>query len=236
MTAAALTDLVPLSRLRISVLDNPTKYFEAMYNPTSYGKSFRNAYDKRQAINSTGSKQRFLVNESDQLKLKLILEGSPVATAGLITLPFTSNSVADQLANFLKIAQKMVGKRHKPNDLKISWGKMNFEGVLLSAEVTYTAFDRSGNPLRAEVDTVFEGKMKDPAGIAIKNSPDLSHSYTVMDGDTLPAIADRYYGDADLHTLIATHNALDSLRRLKTGTILSIPPIPKEDEEGESYV
>ncbi|MFM2376230.1 MAG: hypothetical protein RLZZ165_1327 [Bacteroidota bacterium] len=236
MISFGLTDLVPLSRLRIAVLDNPTKYFEVMYNPTSYGKSFRNVYDKRQAINTTGSKQRFLVNESDQLKFKLILEGSPVATAGLITLPFTSHSVTDQLADFLKIAQRMVGGRHKPNDLKISWGKMSFEGVLLSAEVTYTAFDRSGNPLRAEVDTVFEGKMNDPAGIAIKNSPDLSHTYTVMDGDTLPAIADRYYGDVELHPLIATHNALDNLRRLKTGTTLTIPPIPKEDEEGGDHV
>jgi nucleoid-associated protein YgaU len=47
----------------------------------------------------------------------------------------------------------------------------------------------------------------------------------VAQGDTLPAIAFRAYGDESLWRSIATRNAIDDPSRLVAGTVLQVPAI-----------
>src|SRR4029077_18597838 len=50
--------------------------------------------------------------------------------------------------------------------------------------------------------------------------PDISHSYTVVAGDTLSGIAQRSYGYASLYTLIAEMNNIADPDTVNTGQVL----------------
>jgi nucleoid-associated protein YgaU len=57
------------------------------------------------------------------------------------------------------------------------------------------------------------------------SSPDKTHSHVVATGETLGAIAYRYYSDCATWRQIADANALDDPRRLMPGRQLTVPSI-----------
>ena len=60
---------------------------------------------------------------------------------------------------------------------------------------------------------------------ANRSSPDLSHLVEVRDGDTLPLLCDRIYGDAAYYVDVARFNGLDNFRQLTPGVRLHFPPL-----------
>ncbi|MEC5174011.1 nucleoid-associated protein YgaU [Chryseobacterium nepalense] len=60
-----------------------------------------------------------------------------------------------------------------------------------------------------------------------KQSPDLTHKRTVQDGDTLPLMTERIYGDSKYYLEVAKANGLVNFRQLKPGSELYFPPIEK---------
>jgi len=46
----------------------------------------------------------------------------------------------------------------------------------------------------------------------------------LLDGDTLPAMCDRLYGDSKYYIAVAAANGLTSFRDIKPGTPLVFPP------------
>ena len=89
---------------------------------------------------------------------------------------------------------------HQPYYLHLYWGQFDFRGVLDQADVTYTLFDRNGEPLRATVKLSLKEALA-PNEVAAEEraaSPDLYQTWLVADGDTLDGIAERVYGDAGL--------------------------------------
>ena len=123
----------------------------------------------------------------------------------------------------------MDGELHEPKFLKIEWGDLIFDCRLESVEVNYTLFNRSGQPIRAELDTVFIGDIQDSKRIKQENkqSPDLTHTRTIQGGDKLPLIAHEIYGDPAYYIKLARVNNLNSLRKLNIGTTINLPPIKK---------
>ena len=57
------------------------------------------------------------------------------------------------------------------------------------------------------------------------SSPTRSHSHVVAAGDTLAAIAARYYRKPGTWRAIADANSIEDPRRLEIGRFLAIPPI-----------
>jgi len=55
----------------------------------------------------------------------------------------------------------------------------------------------------------------------------VSRKYQIKAGDTLTAVAQRYYGDATLFGLIAAANQLADPNKVAPGQVLSIPDLPK---------
>ena len=55
--------------------------------------------------------------------------------------------------------------------------------------------------------------------------PSLGRKYTVVAGDTLSELAQRFYGDASLFTLIAAANHLPDPDVIKVGQVLRIPEL-----------
>jgi nucleoid-associated protein YgaU len=137
--------------------------------------------------------------------------------------------VKDTVDDFLKSCFYMDGDIHEPRFLLVTWSKFNFECRLRSVSVSYSKFNEQGVALRANLDTVFVADMPDAKRIKLENkrSPDITHTRTVLEGQTLTGLTKEVYGDAAHFLMVAQANELDHFRRLKPGTQLHFPPLEK---------
>ncbi len=232
-----------LEKLKIKVYGNrlriglPQDTFEAMFNPESYSLKYENVYHSYQGINTSGRTAKYSLSKPQRLSLKFILDDTGVADYGLYGFAGASlvgkisgkKDVYQQVNRFLNLTTYMDGDLHEPKFLKIEWGDLIFDCRLESVDITYTLFNRSGQPIRAELDTVFIGDIKDSKRIKQENkrSPDLTHKRTIKAGDNLPLLAQEVYGDSAYYLKLASVNNLNSLRQLKIGTTINLPPIKK---------
>jgi nucleoid-associated protein YgaU len=97
-------------------------------------------------------------------------------------------------------------------------------------DVKYTAFNRDGSPLHAELSAVFVEDLdpKKKASADRLSSPDLTHMRVVRAGDSLPLLCIEIYGSASHYLRVAEVNALDDFRVLEPGTSLYFPPFAAE--------
>ncbi len=170
------------------------------------------------------------------------------------SLPGTSMlipDIASEVERFLGVTMRRYTGSHRPLYLILRWGttlidpstktevlnqlktplilkgneKHAYPCVLESVNINYTLFDRSGNPLRAELDTVFiEDPINKPEGGGLQ-SPDVTHVRTVNAGDSLPLMTAEVYDEPSYYIQVADANKLDSVRNLQPGEILIFPPI-----------
>ena len=217
------------------------KTYEVWFNPESYSFRYENEFQPAQGINTAGRTARYALTRSRTLSLKLIIDDtsatsgvgsglsstSRIRTARRFLLKKTPSTVHDQVEEFLDIAARMDGDIHAPRYLKLEWGDLIFDCRLQSVEVNYTLFNRSGMALRAELDAVFLEDLnpKKLAELTKKSSPDLTHTRTVMNGDTLPIMTDRIYRDPTYYIRVAQANKLNNFRQLRTGSSLTFPPV-----------
>ena len=81
--------------------------------------------------------------------------------------------------------------------------------------------------MRAKATMSFQG-FKNPQEAALEanmSSPDLSHAVVVTEGDTLPLLCHRIYGDSRYYVDVARFNGLHAFRALKPGLTLRFPPL-----------
>ncbi|NEO94689.1 MAG: hypothetical protein F6K56_32670 [Moorea sp. SIO3G5] len=211
--------------------------FEVMFNPESYSLQYGNVYQKKQGINTSSRSAKYTLTKPEELSLKLILDDTGVADDGgfgfagasLVANLLGTRDVDKQVKKFLKLTFEMDGSIHEPKYLKIEWGDLIFDCRLQSVNVKYTLFNRSGKPIRAELDTVFIEDIKDSKRIKLvnKRSPDLTHTRTIKAGDKLPVMAQEIYGESAYYIQLARANNLNNFRKLKTGTTIKLPPIEK---------
>lgn len=226
--------------------------FFPMYNPESYKLDYRMEYDKEQRLIVGNADKKFLRVNPKKLNLKLIFDGTSSSPNDLIRNNLEKapkfNGVVAQVGAFLSLAAKVgapevdqfgeqevlrndagdvTAEIHKPMVMSIVWGTFFMTGVLTSASVNYTMFTPEGVPIRAEmVVEIDESKSMTSIERAMKlMSPDLSKSVIVKQGDTLPDLCYKEYGDASLYPKIAEVNELTNFRKLKPGMELLFPPI-----------
>jgi hypothetical protein len=229
-----LLNLFKLEKLKIHVYGNrkrigvPESTFEVMFNPESYSLSYENKFDWKQGINTSGRSAKYSLSKPSDLSLKIILDGTGVSEYGIVSL-FKKKDVNKEVQKFLKLTSYMDGKTHEPKFLKIEWGDLIFKCRLKKAEVSYTLFEKSGVPLRAEIDAVFVGDMEDSERLKKENksSPDLTHVRLVKAHDTLPLLCEEIYGAPDQYLMVAAANKLNDFRNLIPGQELFFPPLEK---------
>lgn len=230
-------NIVKLEKLRIGVYTDrmrkgkPQDTFEVMFNPESFSMKHKNVFQTRQGANTSGSQVLFSHSRSDRLSLKLVFDGTGVSNYGLDSLTGGgSGSVSEQINKFRNLCFYMDGEIHEPKFLKIEWGDgplQIFDCRLDSVDIKYTSFEKGGAPLRAELTTMFiedkdAEKLRRQEG---KASPDLTHTRTVKDGDTLPLLCKEIYGSSAHYLRVAKANNLDGFRNLTPGQEIVFPPI-----------
>lgn len=196
--------------------------FEAMFNPASYQQTYSIVY-------SSGKKaadRQYLREAPSELSLTLVLDGTGVDEMGVFA--FGRKSVRERVEDFKRVAYDYDGAIHESNYLVVEWGGgLSFDCRLASVTVKYTAFNRDGTPLRAELDVklITDRSAAKDHKKKKKSSPDLTHSRIVKHGDTLPLLTRELYGSSARYLDVARFNALDDFRRLTPGQQLFFPPL-----------
>jgi LysM repeat protein len=235
-------NLFKLQKLKITAYTTSSRQgllpasFEVMFNPNSISVKHENKFSKLQGINTSGRKAEYSHSRSKEVKLDLVLDGTGVTDFGIATLlGMGTKSVAEQIEKFLELCFKMDGGIHEPKYLKIQWGEgalKDFDCRLQSVDIEYTLFDKSGAPLHAVLKTNFIEDL-DPAKRTRqegKNSPDLSHTRVVKNGDTLPLLSKEIYGSAEYYLRVAQVNNIDDFRNLTPGQKIIFPPLASRNE------
>jgi len=232
-----LTKFFKLEKLKIKAYAKkarvgvPEGTFEAMFNPESFQQKYAVVYGKKQGRNSSGKDVQYDRSLPSDLDLKLILDGTDASQSGVFAvagyLRKSNMSVSQQVKKFLDLTFHMNGEIHQPNYLSVEWGDLIFACRLSSVDVNYTSFDRSGKPLRAELDislVAAEEVIKRQA-IENKSSPDLTHRRIVKSGDTLPLMTQEIYGSSIHYLRVAQVNRINDFRNLKPGLEIFFPPL-----------
>lgn len=201
-----------------------SRSFTAMLNPAEFRHKREIRYNTRMSLGQVGSEARFSGVMPDTVNFSLVLDG----TGAVPRVPGEApREVADHVKSLNDVVYKYDGQEHEPDHVRLLWGTLILYGRLQSMSLQYTLFKPSGDPLRAKVDMEFVGFMssKEAELAANRSSPDLSHRVEVRDGDTLPLLCNRIYGDPSYFVDVARFNGLDGFRRLAPGTVLHFPPL-----------
>lgn len=122
---------------------------------------------------------------------------------------------------------------HAPPIVIVSWSSLQFRCVLARASQKFIMFSDDGTPVRARVTVTFN-EVIDPeqeAKEVSRQTADFTKMHVVTDGETLSAIAARFYEDPRSWRPIAIENDLDDPRALFAGQELRIPSLPFIDPQ-----
>lgn len=195
--------------------------YRALINPDKYTHRYEIAFNEEQGIGTSNASIKYKKTPPQGLDFELIFDGTGV-------LSNARTDVVADINSFKKIVYDYNGDIHKPNYVKLIWGKgMNFRSQLTSLSLNYTMFRADGSPLRARATVSFK-EYQNPTQItanAANGSPDMTHEWLVKAGDTLPALSSQIYGDCSHYLKVAAYNKLDNFRYLKPGTTLYFPPL-----------
>lgn len=116
---------------------------------------------------------------------------------------------------------------HAPPVCLFSWGNMQFTCVLENIRQRFTMFLENGIPVRSTLGVVF--KEYTAPEIEARRRPLQSSDHityrVVKEGDTLSGIAGEEYNDPMKWRPIAQFNGIDNPRTLRSGRVLTIPPL-----------
>ena len=195
--------------------------YSCMLNPESIKWNKRIEYNKQQPPDSSSAAQKYQRTPSDSLDFDIVIDCTGIVDSKRVNL-------SDEIASLERIVFAYNGKIHRPNFVKIQWGKnLMFKGVLVSMNTNYTLFRPDGSPIRAKLSLSFEQYIS-PGTINKtdnRQSPDVTHLVKVIEGQSLPMICYRAWNDPFKYIDVASYNKLNKFRQLKGHSNLILPPV-----------
>lgn len=211
--------------------------FRTLLNPEKYVFKYKVEQNNQQASGTSSSAPRYNRTPPEDLDLEFIFDRTGVllnygdpSTASDDHLSVDEGvGIADDVDQFKRVVFDYNGDEHRPNYLIITWGALLFKGVLTEMDITFKLFKSDGTPLRATATAKFKGFIEDNLRVALENnnSPDLTHVRVVTEGDTLPLMTFRIYGDSKYYLEVAKVNKITNFRKLRVGQQIFFPPIEK---------
>lgn len=199
--------------------------FLTSMTPEKYTINYKVVRDPAQPNNASTGAPKYIRSDPQALTLDILFDRTGV----LKDYPANDAGVEPDLKVFRDTIFVYDGESHQPYFLKIHWGNLLFKGVMDEMAVEYKLFKANGAPLRAVAKVTFKEFVEEPKRQAEekKSSPDLTHMRTVKDGETLPLMTHRIYGDSKYYLEVARLNNLPNFRKLKPGQQIWFPPIQK---------
>lgn len=202
-------------------VDRGRKPFEVQINPAEFNFKRSICYNSKPTLGQPRARPRFSAVGPDEIDFALVFDGTGAVPESHPV------DVIDRLNALNDVVYKYEGKDHQPSEVRIAWGTLILDGRMKSMDTQFTLFRADGAPLRARVSLSFVGVSTNTQAnlSANRSSPDLSHRVVVRDGDTLPLLCLRIYGDASYYPQVAAFNGLTGFRRLPPGLQLHFPPL-----------
>lgn len=239
-----------LEKMKIKAYDKAGKelvYF-ALVNPETYTVRHRVVYDSTvPPAGNPGKELQYNHTPPPDLQFDFLFDSTgiipkplegvaealsniPIAGAVAGALSNTKKyNILDEIETFKKIVLNYDGDIHEPRTVELIWGTLYFKGKLTSLQFNYKLFQPDGTPIRIIATAAFSGTIEDDLKKALKknNSPDLTHIRVVKEGDTLPLMAYKIYGDPAYYLEVARVNKLTNFRNLTPGDEIFFPPVNK---------
>ena len=194
-----------------------------LFNPENYTISKKNNWTFRPVVGATQSPGEFGGGDPQTLSLKLLLDASLLGPSGNIKPTCTLLMAATQVPP----GALPGGPASVPPLITFIWGAEQFTGVCTSLSINYQMFQPNGAPIRAEVSldlTQASATIAKPQNPTTQAVPGLG-THTLVEGDTLQAIAFKTYGDPNRWRAIAEANGIDDPFRLPRGAPLLLPKV-----------
>jgi hypothetical protein len=214
-----------LTKMKIVAFSDPdysnrVGEYDLLVNPENYKVKNEQQYSTSDTtIGSSAQTAKYKGSGSGLFEIIFFFDGT-----GIIT----KDKVDDQIKEVKDLIYQYNGDIHEPNYLRVYWGTQSlFQGRLKSWNVNYTMLEMDGSPLRAEATAVLVASVsaKKKALEEKKNSSDLTHVRMVLDGDNLPLMCYRIYGDSSYYIKVAKHNNITNFRAIKPGDVITFPPV-----------
>jgi Contractile injection system tube protein/LysM domain len=193
-----------------------------MFNPTEYSLTQTAKVTFTNAPNKPGPTAEYGGANALKLGVTLFFDEYELAN-GDITPKIT------RLLSWTLPMEKTRGPGGKPTSPLVAfiWGNAqieNFCGYLTSVDVKYKLFSRSGKPLRADVTIALEGANPDyELTNPTSHATDTTQTHTLVEGETLQAVAYIELGKPAFWRAIADMNGIDDPLRVAPGSVLLIP-------------
>ena len=200
--------------------------FTTQMTPERYTYHYKIETNKDQAAGNTASTEAFEKLAPEELDLEILFDRTGV----LIDYPPLADGVIDDLNHFKDVVIHFDGEAHQMHYVKIVWGSLIFQGRLSELNIEFKLFKPDGAPIRAVAKAKFKGAVEEKLRVARENkqSPDLTHHRIVTEGDTLPLMTYRIYGDSKYYLEVARVNGLANFRKLTPGQQIYFPPLEKK--------
>jgi len=199
--------------------------FEALINPESYTLQYKLKFSQgTQGQGTSGTQLKYEYTEPEEITFEFLFDNT-----GIIDGQPRAN-VAGDLKKFKEVLIAYKGDSHEPRHFKLVWGENSiFKGRVTEVSINHKLFKPDGTPIRATATVKFRSSIEEQKRAALENrsSPDLTHIRKVKNGDTLPLMCHRIYGDPKYYLQVARVNGLDNFRRLNPGTDIFFPPLEK---------
>ncbi len=186
-----------------------------MFNPQEYAIEKQTGWEGAAVHGLDAPELQFTSGQAQTLRLELVFD------------TFESDTDVRQYTQKLQDFTLVNADLHRPPVVMFSWGKTQFQSVLVHLKLRFTLFNQQGIPLRAfaqielrEFSPAKQQHQKKP-----RNSPDHTKKRVVVEGETLAQISQQEYGTPHSWRLIAKHNSIADPLDLKAGLVLLVPPI-----------
>lgn len=208
--------------------------FEAFINPDEYSLNYNVIVDDTFVPGQNLNDEKIFLNiQPLEVSLKFFLDGTNIVADKTTGKKLDVSKKIEQFHEVIGYD----GKVHRPRYLTLIWGhatwlranQFSFDCFLKSSTFQYKLFDKDGSPIRVIINATFTEVLSKPLAQAEKkdSSPDLTHLRIVKEGDTLPSMTYKIYGDFKYYLEVAKVNNLKDFRNLPPGKKLFFPPFDK---------
>ncbi|RCR69475.1 CIS tube protein [Larkinella punicea] len=207
--------------------------YTAVVNPETYTLNYEIQANQESAGGTSANQSTFNKIAPRKLEFEFLFDSTGALTPTGAAPPRsvgTSEGVWEQVEQLKKTSFDFIGETHQPPYVELAWGKLIFKCKTEKINITYKLFKPDGTPVRAIARVSFVEVINDELRSKKEKtaSPDLTHLRTVQEGDTLPLMCHRIYGDSTLYREVARVNKLVNFRKLVAGQRLFFPPIDKQ--------
>lgn len=204
---------------------------DCLFNPTEFTVTKTNTWTFKEIKGNSFPPPEYGGGAPRELTVNLLFDSTLLPTTPTVM------SVCDDLFKMMEVpaGQQAGGAESAPAYLTFSWGAyQGFKAACTSLTVAYQLFKPNGEPIRADVRMTL--KQTEPASTASAPTANQGGNpttqalpgvaiHTIQEGDSLPGIAYKAYGDATRWRTIAEANGVDNPFHLRRGSALTLPKL-----------